>query len=152
MHSSSKITSLKQLLRRQIAWCNKLANKDKSSYYSNLVAENSQDPRKLWRMLHKILGSSATTTWPAHRSDKSLADRFATYFQDKIVKIRDCFPSIDNTKPDLPSSNPAQCTAFSEVSVDTARKILLNSPTKSCLLYSWPTFQGLCRHLVASFN
>ena len=81
-----------------------------------------------------------TIALPTHKSDKSLADRFATYFQDKIVKICDCFPSIDNTNPDLPSSNPAQFTAFSEVSVDTIHKILLNSPTKSCLLDIWPNF------------
>ena len=58
----------------------------------------------------------------------------------KIIKIRDCFPSTDNTNPILPSSKPAQFSAFSEVPLDTVRKILLNSPTKSCLLDPWPTF------------
>ena len=34
-------------LRRQIARCNSLVNKDKSNYYSRLISDNSQDPRKL---------------------------------------------------------------------------------------------------------
>ena len=33
-------------LRRQIAWCNRLANKDKGSYYTNLITANSHDPKK----------------------------------------------------------------------------------------------------------
>ena len=36
-------------LRRQIARCNSLVNKDKSNYYSKLISDNSQDPRKLAR-------------------------------------------------------------------------------------------------------
>ena len=63
---------------------------------------------------------------PAHKSDKSLAVGFVSYFQDKIVKIGNCFHSIDNINPGLPSNNTAQFTAFSEISVDTVHTILLN--------------------------
>ena len=35
-------------LRRQIAWCNRLASKDKGSHYTNLITANSGDPKKLW--------------------------------------------------------------------------------------------------------
>ena len=34
-------------LRRQIARCNALVNKDKSDYYSKLISDNSHDSRKL---------------------------------------------------------------------------------------------------------
>ena len=34
-------------LRKQIAWCNRLTNKDKLSYYTNLITANSDDPKKL---------------------------------------------------------------------------------------------------------
>ena len=41
-------------LRRQIAWCNRLANKDKGSYYTNLITANSRDPKKLWQSFSPI--------------------------------------------------------------------------------------------------
>ena len=34
-------------LQKQIACCNRLANKDKGSYYTNLITANNDDPKKL---------------------------------------------------------------------------------------------------------
>ena len=42
-------------LRKQIAWCNRLTNKDKGSYYNNIISANSDDPRKLCDALKKVL-------------------------------------------------------------------------------------------------
>ena len=42
-------------LRRQIAWCNRLANRDKTGYYRKLISDNSRDSKKLWRELNKVL-------------------------------------------------------------------------------------------------
>ena len=74
-------------LRMQIAWCNRLANKDKGSYYANLITANSGDPKKLWQSLRKVLHRTSETVLPAHSSDKSLADMFASFFSNKISKI-----------------------------------------------------------------
>ena len=78
-------------LRRQIAWCNRLANKDKGSYYKNLITANSRNPKKLWQSLRKVLHRTSDTVLPAHSSDKSLADMFVSFFSNKISKIRDTF-------------------------------------------------------------
>ena len=67
-------------LRRQIAWCNRLANKDKGSYYTNLITANSRDPKKLWQSLRKVLHRTSETVLPTHSSDKSLVDTFASFF------------------------------------------------------------------------
>ena len=67
-------------LRRQIAWCHHLANRDKTVYYRQLISDNSHDTKKLWRELHKVLHRSHGTTLPSCESSKSLADRFATFF------------------------------------------------------------------------
>ena len=32
--------------RKQIAWCNRLTNKDKGSYYTNIITANSDDPQE----------------------------------------------------------------------------------------------------------
>ena len=89
-------------LHKQIAWCNRLANKDKNFYYTNLITANSDDPKKLWQSLRKVLHRTSETVVPAHSSEKSLADMFASFFTNKISKIRDAFPTSGsfNDAPD----------------------------------------------------
>ena len=82
-------------LRCQITWCNRLANRDKTVYYRKLISDNSHDSKKLWRELHKVLHRSHSTTLPTCESSKSLADRFATFFSNKIMKICESFSSSE---------------------------------------------------------
>ena len=125
-------------LRRQIAWCNRLANKDKGSYYTNLITANS-DPKKLWQSLRKVLHRTSETVLPAHSSDKSLADMFASFFSNKISKIRDTF-STSGSFNDAPDSLPPAFNAFMPVTEDEVYKCISESPTKSCSLDPIPTF------------
>ena len=92
-------------LHKQIAWCNRLANKDKGSYYTNLITANSDDPKKLWQSMRKVLHPASETVLPAHSSEKSLADTFASFFTNKISKIRDTF-STSGSFNDAPDSVP----------------------------------------------
>ena len=62
-------------LRQQIAWCNRLANKDQGSYYTNLITANSDDPKKLWQSLRKVLHRTSETVLLAHSSEKALRTR-----------------------------------------------------------------------------
>ena len=127
-------------LRRQIAWCNRLANRDKTVYYRKLISDNSQDSKKLWRELHKVLHRSHGTTLPSCESPKSLADRFATFFTNKIVKICDSFSSSEPCNTVHPPFDPPKLTVFTQVTQDEIAKIVSKSPTKSCMLDSLPTF------------
>ena len=38
-------------LRRQIAQCNAIINKQKAEYYSTVISGKSHDPEKLWQVL-----------------------------------------------------------------------------------------------------
>ena len=119
-------------LRRQIAQCNSLVNIDKANYFRNLVRDNAYDSNKLWQVLCSALHSS-------HESKKGLADRFVTFFSNKIAKIRNSFFSSDLfTLPPPPDVPNISC--FKQVSQEKIRKIIMKSPTKSCLLDPWPTF------------
>ena len=126
-------------LRRQIAWCNRLANKDKGSYYTNLITAYSRDPKKLWQSLRKVLHRTSETVLPAHSSDKSLTDMFASFFSNKISKIRDTFASSGSFN-DAPDSVPPAFNAFMPVTEDEVYKSISESPTKSCSLDPIPTF------------
>ena len=99
-------------LHRQIAWCNSLVNKDKSDYYSKLISDNSEDPRKLWHVLRKTLSRVSEVTLPLHESDKTLADKFASFFHNKIKTIRATFIPSGTEKDVHPSSDPPKITAF----------------------------------------
>ena len=126
-------------LRKQITRCNSLVNKDKASYFRNLVRENANDSKKLWQALRSALHSGPEAVLPSHESKKGLADRFVTFFSDKIAKIRNSFSSSDPFSlpppPDVPNFS-----CFKQVSQEEIRKIIMKSPSKSCLLDPWPTF------------
>ena len=64
----------------------------------------------------------------SHESEKSLADQFASFFLNKMKKIRDTFASSGTENED------------SEVWEDAVDKIIKIPPTKSCLLDSLLTF------------
>ena len=78
-------------LRRQINRYNHLLNKNKGQYYQELVKENSGVGKKLWRVLRKVLDRSQVSTLPSCTDEKSLANRFGSFFIDKINKIRNTF-------------------------------------------------------------
>ena len=127
-------------LRRQIAWCNRLANRDKTVYYRKLISNNSHDSKKLWRDLHKVLHRSHSTTLPTCESSKSLADRFVTFFSNEIIKICESFSSSESCDMVHPPFDPPKLTVFTQVTQDEIGKIISKSPTKSCLLDPLPTF------------
>ena len=83
----------------------------------------------------KTLNRVSEVTLPPHKSDKTLADQFASFFHNKIkIIIKTFIPS--GTEKDV----RPKITAFTEVPQDTFDKIIRNSPTKSCMLDPWPTF------------
>ena len=119
-------------LRRQIAWCNRLANRDKTVYYRKLISDNRYDSKKLWRELHKVLHRSHGTTLPTCESSKSLADCFATFFSTKIMKIRENFSSSESCNMVHPPFDPPKLTVFTQVTQDEIGKIISKSPNHAC--------------------
>ena len=83
----NKSTVTRARLRRQIAHCNHLINRDKCNFYKKVVIHHAQDSRRLWQELNKIMHRGNEWKFPPHQSDKLLADRFASFFNDKIFAI-----------------------------------------------------------------
>ena len=114
----------KDRLLGAIHWSAKKAN-----YFRNLVRENFNDSKKLWQVLRSTLHSSPEAVLPSHESKKGLADRFVTFFSDKIAKIRNSLSSSDSftlpPPPDVPNFS-----SFKQVSQEEVRKIIIKSPSK----------------------
>ena len=126
-------------LRKQIARCNTLITRDKANYYRNLISDNAHDSTKLWQVRCSVLHSVPDKVLSSHASHIGLANRFVTFFSDKISKIRDSFTNTDSFTLPAPSDVP-KFDLFKSVSEDEVRKVITKSPTKSCLLDPWPTF------------
>ena len=77
---------------------------------------------------------------PSHESEKLSADQFASFFSNKIKKIRDTFASSGTEYEVHPPSDPPKITVFRQVFEEAVDKIIKTSPTKSCLLDPCPTF------------
>ena len=56
--------------------------------YSNLVMENSGDPKRSFNTLNKILKKKTESQLPKHDSALQLADEFMEYFSAKVEKIQ----------------------------------------------------------------
>ena len=82
---------------------------------------------------------TSETVLPAHSSDKSLADMFASFFSNKISKIRDAFATSGSFN-DAPDSVPPAFNAFIPVTEEEVYKCISESPTKCCSLDRIPTF------------
>ena len=78
-------------LLKQTGWCNRLANKDKGSYYTNLITANSDDPKKLWQSLRKVLHRTSETVLPAHSSEKASRTHLLLSSPIKYTKSGTCF-------------------------------------------------------------
>ena len=66
--------------------------KAKSKYLADVIAENSDNPRRLWNSINNILQIIPPHALPEFTSAKSLCDHFFRYFVDKIETIRSKFP------------------------------------------------------------
>ena len=80
--------------------CNRLMTEAKSQYFSNLIDENSENPRRLWDTINKILHRTPAAALLESNNVKSLCEHFAKYFCDKIRTIR---ANFSNQVDDVPT-------------------------------------------------
>ena len=95
----------------------------------------------MFKVANQLLHRDKQQSLPSHSDPKQLADEFATYFGEKIRKIRDSFPSdlkeeIEKTGDD---THIPQFDTLPSISDEDLRKIIMSSKTKSCALDPIPT-------------
>ena len=129
-----------------------MLHKAKTQYYTDIVNDSKDDPKKLWQTMKAILHWGHVSVLPEYKSSEALADKFAEYFRNKIAKIQAAFPS-NACFPVEPGMTPCSyLDMFTAVCEDAVKKIILSSPTNSCSIDPWPTFFGqtILRHLDSS--
>ena len=116
-----------------------------TKFYSDLVMNNSSNPRALFKVFNNILNKQTQSPLPPHESPAELADEFASFFTVKIDKIQE---QIQETPEDRKLTINQQETCkfdtammqFVALSEDSVRKILKKAPIKSCELDPLPSW------------
>ena len=112
----------------------------KSQYFSNLIDENSENPRRLWDTINNISHRTPASALPESNNVKSLCDHFAKYLCDKIRTIR---ANFSNQVNDVPSVQKPKIRTklfnLEPASEDEVRKIIMRSASKSCDINPIPT-------------
>ena len=112
----------------------------KSDWYTRLIDKNKNKPRNLWQGINRILHRSQSSPLPDFSDCTSPTNRFGTYFQDKISKIREILDTKDcSGEPVIPNYSPSNLPKFTPVFEDEVQKLISSSPNKHCDLDPCPT-------------
>jgi len=107
----------------------------KKQYYSNLVS-SSDNPRRFWQTIKKLLRRNSSSPLPTCTPASALADSLASFFTDKISKLRLSLTSSSSTSSSYhsPSSpkTPPDFSTFKPASESEISKILSTCPNKQC--------------------
>ena len=120
---------------------NRLISESKNDWYTKLVKENKNNPRKLWSSINRILHRKESSTLPDCSDNFKLSNSFGKFFSEKISKIRTVLNSKDCTGEHIaPNYTPPNLTTFHPITLDETLKLISSSPNKSCDLDPCPTF------------
>ena len=77
-----------------------LCDEAKSKYYCGKITENQENTKTLFQISNSLLHKGKDNSLPTHSSEKDLADKFAKYFNEKILTIYENFvPSHNDETP-----------------------------------------------------
>ena len=115
--------------------------KAKKLYNSTLLSSNLTNPKKLWNTINKLLHRIAKPSFPSSFHLDSLPQSFATFFSDKIHKLRTSILSGTTTSsPHLPPAyKPPELSIFHPATIAEVSALLSSSPDTSCDLDPIPT-------------
>ena len=104
----------------------------RSSYFSNLIEENKNNPKFLFDTVAKLTKKQHS---PREDGFHFSSDTFMNFFEEKIMIIRK--QESAQLCQDLGSRETLKC--FSTTSLDTMMKIIMASKPSSCILDPIPT-------------
>ena len=136
---ASRLTVHKQMYDAAKQKVVELVDSAKTSFYSSLVS-GSKTCKQLFHTMSTLLGKSKQMSFPTVSDTKTLPDSFAEYFKNKIVAIRQGFgssPILHTFQETAFSGTPF--SAFSPVTKETVKKLILSAAPKFCELDPIPT-------------
>ena len=103
----------------------------------NKIADCHGDSNKLHALVNNLTAKNTENPMSPNKSNKELADEFSTYFEDKILTIREKFKDIPQFESE-PVDVPKLCR-FALMNEDEVELIAKHMKLKSCKLDSFLT-------------
>ena len=142
--------------RRRLSACvhqyNRIISEAKNDWYSKLISENKENPKKLWSSINHILHRNEPSPLPDCSDKSNLANSFGNFFSEKISNIRTALNLKDCTGEHIkPNYTPPNFTHFHPITYNDTLKLISSSPNKSCDLDPCPTFiVKECKEILAT--
>ena len=128
---------------------NKLFAEKRNFYWNNIIRNSQGNSKKLWSALNKVLCRDFVNNSSVGETNHS-AQLFANFVHDKVEKVKEttegagdpsfCFVEFDVDK---------RFSSFFKCSQLDVRSVVMNSPTKTCILDVIPT--GVFKNYVDIF-
>ena len=126
--------------RKQTNLCNKMMSDARRRYHADCINETSENLWTLWKTINNILHRTQSPSITAFSDIKLLSESFSKSFMGKIEKIRMNFTNDVHNIPDIKSPTvTSRMTCFELATADEVRKLIIDSPSKTCDLDPIPT-------------
>ena len=119
-----------------------LMNKARQDYYSDLISNNSNDLKHLFKVSKNLLNIASTPVLPPHEDKQQLANEMGAFFIRKIANIRS---DLDNQPPKVCRVGSNDCkidlpiSKFNLLSQEEVYDLIRTSNKKTCCLHPIPT-------------
>jgi len=139
---------LERLYRRtksnedRFAWTKAVRKKNidfqakKDTYWTKRLSRDAQKSSKLWQAMSKILRRDKDVG--SHQPSSNTAASFADFFDRKIKDVRSSTDGYPPSTTYTPATS--KMTEFQQCPESEIRRVIMASPTKSCMLDPIPTF------------
>ena len=117
-------------------------NKARQDYYSDLISNNGNDLKHLFKVSKYLLNIASTPVLPPHEDKQQLANELGTFFIRKIANIRS---DLDNRSPQVcrvdsnDSTIELPLSKFDLLSQEEVHDLIRASKKKTCCLDPIPT-------------
>ena len=128
--------------RRHVA---NIIHTGQNQHYSSILVKHKNNQKEIFNIANKLLFKNAALPLPPNNDIKGLANDFANYFRDKILKIMDHLQTLheatDNTDGYIEVAYLTQqrINDFDMVTIEDIQQIITKSPPKACELDPVPT-------------
>ena len=123
--------------------CNELALQKKKQFYMEQFKKNNYSPKSLYKFVDSFTDRENSSVLPPNESLQTTVDNFSDFFQEKIEKIREKFPSppLSSIEPSVQFSGkwlnifrPTTIDEITEVLQDSGVKTSSFDPLPTCLI------------------
>ena len=135
------LTVHREIFKAEKVKYNNLLASSKASYYNQKITDCGKDSKALSQTMNELLYRQKVSKLPAYSSAEDLANRFSTFFKEKIDDIRENLPDCSDINLEIPQSLPVSTLdVLANTTEEELWKIISKSPAKSCMLDPIPTW------------